>query len=156
MTHLFWSPSIVFSPDICRKVLTDEENFKPKYPASIMALAGKSSFHTLPCSEHKRLRRLITSPINGHEALSTYTGLMEDITVKHLEELSTMNKLCEFLKEIKKSTFEIITKIFLSSDFDQVDLALFENLYNDFFPGMQSPAINLPGFAFHKALKVIN
>lgn len=154
-THLFGSPSIIVcTPETCRKVLTDEENLKLGYPPSTMALTGKRSFHGISNTEHKRLRRLITSPINGHEALSSYIGLIENIAVKHLEELSTMDMPCEFLKEMRKFAFQVITTIFISSDCDHVDLGLVENLYIDLNKGMKSLAINLPGFAFHKALKV--
>ncbi|KAK2372430.1 ent-kaurenoic acid oxidase [Trifolium repens] len=153
-THLFGNPSIIVcTPETCRKVLTDEENLKLGYPSSTTALTGKRSFHGISNHEHRRLRRLITSPINGHEALSSYIGLTEDIAVKHLEELSTMNKPIEFLKEMRKFAFEVITRIFISSDCDHVDLGLVENLYIDLNKGMKSLSINLPGFAFHKALK---
>ncbi|XP_045807521.1 beta-amyrin 11-oxidase-like [Trifolium pratense] len=153
-THLFGSPSIVVcTPETCRKVLTDEENLKLGYPSSATALTGKRSFHGISNNEHRRLRRLITSPINGHEALSSYIGLIEDIAVKHLEKLSTMNMPIEFLKEMRKFAFEVITIIFISSDCDHVDLGLVENLYIDLNKGMKSLSINLPGFAFHKALK---
>lgn len=153
-THLFGSPSIIVcTPETCRKVLTDEENLKVGYPHSTMVLTGKRSFHGISNSEHKRLRRLITSPINGDEALSTYISLIEDSAVKHLEELSKMNTPCEFLKEMRKFAFEVITTIFISSDRDHVDLGLVENLYIDLLKGMKSLAINLTGFAFHKALK---
>ncbi|GAU42883.1 hypothetical protein TSUD_231940, partial [Trifolium subterraneum] len=153
-THLFGSPSIIVcTPETCRKVLTDEENLKLGYPSSTTALTGKRSFHGISNNEHRRLRRLITSPINGHEALSSYIGLIEDIAVKHLEKLSTMNMPIEFLKEMRKFAFEVITIIFISSDCDHVDLGLVENLYIDLNKGMKSLSINLPGFAFHKALK---
>ncbi|XP_061345101.1 beta-amyrin 11-oxidase-like [Gastrolobium bilobum] len=153
-TYLFGSPSIIVcSPETCRKVLTDEEQFKLGYPASTMALTGKRSFHGISNEEHKRLRRLTTSPITGHEALSMYIGLIEGIAVKLLDELSSMNMPCEFLTEMRKFAFAVITTIFVGSDYDHVDLGLVENLYTHLNRGMKSLAINLPGFAFHKALK---
>lgn len=154
-THLLGCPSIIVcTPETCRKVLTDEEQLKLGYPASTMALTGKRSFHGISMAEHKRLRRLITSPINGHEELSAYVVLIEGLAVKLLEELSSMNRPCQFLTELRKFAFEVITTIFVASDGDHVDLGLFENLYTDLNRGMKSLAINLPGFAFHKALKV--
>lgn len=83
-----------------------------------------------------------------------YIGFIEDIAVEKLQELSSMNTPCEFLKEMRKVAFEVITTIFIASDCDHVDLGLVENLYTDLNRGMKSLAINLPGFAFHKALKV--
>lgn len=162
-THLFGSPSIIVcTPETCRKVLTDEEQLKLGYPASTMALTGKRSFHGISNAEHRRLRRLTTAPINGHDALSMYIGLIEGIAVKQLEELSSMERPCEFLTEMRKFAFEVITTIFVASESDgadhhhhhHVDLGLVENLYTDLNRGIKSLAINLPGFAFHKALKV--
>ena len=154
-TYLFGSPSIIVcTPETCRKVLTDDEQLKLGYPTSTMALAGKRSFHGISNAEHKRLRRLTTSSIGGHEALSMYIGLIEEMTVKVLEELRSMNRPCEFLTEMRKFAFEVITTIFVGSDGDHVDLGLVENLYTHLNRGMKSLAINLPGFAFHKALKV--
>ncbi|KAL2668956.1 hypothetical protein AAZV13_01G159700 [Glycine max] len=153
-TYLFGSPSIIVcTPETCRKVLTDDENLKLGYPPSTTALTGKRSLHGISNAEHKRLRRLITSPITGHEALSTYIGLIEHASVKRLEELSSMNTPCEFLTELRKFAFKVFTTIFMGSDVDHVDLALFENLYKDLNRGMKSLAINLPGFPFYKALK---
>ncbi|KAL2348255.1 hypothetical protein Fmac_002255 [Flemingia macrophylla] len=153
-THLFGNPSIIVcTPETCRKVLTDDEQFKLGYPASTMVLTGKRSFHGISNVEHKRLRRLTTSPITGHEALSTYIGLIEAVAVKKLQELSNMITPCEFLTQMRKFAFKVITTIFMDSDADHVDLALVENLYTDLNRGLKSLAINLPGFAFHKALK---
>lgn len=152
-THLFGYPTvIVCSPETCRNVLKDEEHLKPGYPASAMALAGKKSFHGISSAEHKRLRKVTTSPINGHE-LYNYIGLIEDIVVKNLEDSSKTNTPVEFLKEAKKFTFDVITSVFFSSDREHADLALVEHLYIDLLRGMRSQSINLPGFPFYKALK---
>lgn len=154
-TFLFGSPSIIVcTPETCRRVLTDDEQLKLGYPASTTSLFGKRSFHGISNEEHKRLRRLTTSPITGHEALSMYVGLIEDASVKVLEELSSMSTPSEFLTELRKFAFKIITTIFMGSDFHHVDLGLVENLYRDFSRGIKSLPINLPGFAFYKAVKV--
>jgi len=154
-TFLFGSPSIIVcTPETCRRVLTDDEQLKLGYPSSTTSLFGRRTFHGISNEEHKRLRRLTTSPITGHEALSMYVGLIEDASVKVLEELSSMNTPSEFLTELRKFAFKIITTIFMGSDVHHVDLALVENLYRDFSRGLKSLPIDLPGFAFYKALKV--
>ncbi|MED6167707.1 hypothetical protein PIB30_005332 [Stylosanthes scabra] len=151
-THLFGCPSIIVcSPETCRKVLTDDDTLKLGYPASTMALVGKRSFHGISNAEHKRLRRLTTAPITGHEALSMYVSLIEDISVKTLHDLCSMDTPFEFLVEMRKFAFQVFTTIFLG--FDHVDLGMVENLYTLLNLGMKSMAINLPGFAFHRALK---
>ncbi|KAK7367678.1 hypothetical protein VNO80_09696 [Phaseolus coccineus] len=152
-TFLFGSPSIIVcTPEICRKVLTDHEQLKLGHPVSTISLFGKGSFHDLSNEEHKRLRRLTTPPITG-QALSTYIGLIEDASVKVLEELSSMTTPSEFLTELRKFGFNIITTIFIGSDVHHVDLGLIQNLYTDLNRGIKSLPIHLPGFTFYKALK---
>ncbi|KAG4134794.1 hypothetical protein ERO13_D08G178900v2 [Gossypium hirsutum] len=152
-TYLFGSPSIIVSiPETCRKVLADDEQFGLGYPLSTKQLTGKKSFHSIPNSEHKRLRRLTTAPINGHEALSMYIGYIEEIVVNSLDEWSSMKEPIELLNEIRQFTFKVITHIFLGSTAESV-MGSVEKRYADLTYGMKSAAINIPGFAFYKALK---
>jgi ent-kaurenoic acid hydroxylase len=59
----------------------------------------------------------------------------------------------EFLTEIRKLTFKIIMHIFLSSESEPVMEAL-EKEYTILNHGVRAMQINVPGFAYHKALKV--
>lgn len=59
----------------------------------------------------------------------------------------------EFLTELRRLTFRIIMKIFLGKESDVVTEAL-ERVYTELNYGIRAMAINIPGFAFHKALKV--
>ncbi|TYJ23211.1 hypothetical protein E1A91_A08G175900v1 [Gossypium mustelinum] len=152
-TYLFGSPSIIVSiPETCRKVLADDEQFGLGYPLSTKQLTGKKSFHSIPNSEHKRLRRLTTAPINGHEALSMYIGYIEEIVVNSLDEWSSMKEPIELLNELRQFTFKVITHIFLGFTAESV-MGSVEKRYADLNYGMKSAAINIPGFAFYKALK---
>lgn len=55
---MFGSPSvIVTTPEACRRVLTDDEAFKPGWPTSTMKLIRKKSFISISFEEHKRLRK---------------------------------------------------------------------------------------------------
>ncbi|KAJ0112438.1 hypothetical protein Patl1_03459 [Pistacia atlantica] len=86
--YLFGSPSvIVCTPESCRRVLMDDEKFGVGHPESIKQLTGKRLFHSISSAEHKRLRRLTTSPINGHEALAMYIG--DSINLESLEKYYT-------------------------------------------------------------------
>ncbi|XVF13575.1 hypothetical protein REPUB_Repub08aG0219100 [Reevesia pubescens] len=155
-TYLFGSPSIIVSvPETCRKVLADDEQFGLGYPVSTKQLTGKKSFHSIPNSEHKRLRRLTTAPINGHEALAMYIGYIEDIVIHSLDEWSSMKEPIEFLKEMRKVAFKVITHIFVGSTAESI-LGSVEKHYTDLNYGLKSAAINIPGFAFYKALKARN
>ncbi|XWS49599.1 hypothetical protein CRYUN_Cryun12cG0017000 [Craigia yunnanensis] len=155
-TYLFGSPSIIVSiPETCRKVLSDDEQFGLGYPVSTKQLTGKKSFHSIPNSEHKRLRRLTTAPINGHEALAMYIGYIEDIVINSLDEWSSMKEPIEFLKDTRKVAFKVITHIFVGSSAESI-IGSVEKHYTDLNYGLKSAAINIPGFAFYKALKARN
>lgn len=150
---MFGKPSvIVTSPETCKRVLTDDDAFQPGWPDSTLQLIGKKSFVSISFEEHKRLRRLTSASINGHEALSVYLHYIEHNVISALDNWSTMGPI-PFLTQLRKLTFKIIMHIFLSSESDQVTEAL-ETEYTKLNYGVRAMAINIPGFAYHKALKV--
>lgn len=152
-THLFWKPSIIVTgPELCKKVLTDDEKFMTGYPSTVDKLVGKKSLNGVSDSENRQLRRLITTPINGHEALSMYIGYIEDIFISSLQEwVNNNNSPIEFLNEFKKISFNVITKIFMgSTDFMSESMTKY---YTDMFRGLFAVDINIAGFTFHRALK---
>ncbi|KAL2536666.1 Ent-kaurenoic acid oxidase 1 [Forsythia ovata] len=149
---MFGSPSIIVTtPEGCRRVLTDDEAFKPGWPSSTLKLIGKKSFIGISYDEHKRLRKLTAAAVNGPEALSMYMKYIEENVITALEKWAGMGEI-EFLTELRKLTFRIIMYIFLSSESEQVMEAL-EREYTKLNYGVRAMAINVPGFAYHKALK---
>ncbi|KAI4332919.1 hypothetical protein L6164_017789 [Bauhinia variegata] len=149
---MFGNPSvIVTTPEGMRKVLTDDEKFKPGWPVSTVQLMGNKSFTNISYEEHKRLRRFISASVNGHDALSMFIPYIEDAVKSSLESWTKMGDF-EFLTQLRKLTFKIIIHIFLSSEGDSVREAL-EREYTTLNLGLRAMAINLPGFAYHKALK---
>ncbi|XP_022738013.1 beta-amyrin 11-oxidase-like [Durio zibethinus] len=153
-TYLFGSPSvIVCSPELCKKVLTDDEHFVFGYPSSAIQLGGKKSLYGISNSEHKRLRRLTTDPINGHVALALYIGHIEDIVIPSLEDLASKNHSIKFFNEMKQIGIKVIAQIFLGSTQEDLVLSSMVKYYTELFPGVLSMPINLPGFTFHRALK---
>lgn len=150
---MFGSPSIIVTtPEACRRVLSDDEAFKPGWPVSTMELIGRKSFIGISFEEHKRLRKLTAAPVNGHEALSLYIGYIAEIVKIALEKWVSMGEI-EFLTELRKLTFRIIMYIFMSSESEPVMKAL-EREYTTLNYGVRAMAINLPGFAYYNALKV--
>ena len=115
-------------------------------------LIGKRSFLFIVHEEHKRLRKLTSAPINGFEALTTYLRFIEETVVSTLDKWSKMGEI-EFLTEMRRLTFRVIMHIFLSSESDTI-MESSEKVYTDLNYGMRAMAINLPGFAYHRALKV--
>ncbi|XP_065864866.1 ent-kaurenoic acid oxidase 2-like [Euphorbia lathyris] len=149
---MFGNPSVVVTTaEASKRVLTDDDAFQPGWPKATVDLIGDKSFIGISYEEHKRLRRLTAAPVNGHEALSVYLKFIEENVISALEKWEKMGEF-EFLTHVRKLTFRIIMHIFLSSESEPVMEAL-ENEYTTLNHGVRAMAINLPGFAYHKALK---
>ncbi|KAL5698889.1 ent-kaurenoic acid monooxygenase [Ranunculus cassubicifolius] len=149
---MFGNPTIMITtPELCKQVLMDDENFGPGWPQSTVELIGKKSFIGISYEEHKRLRKLTAAHVNGHEALSVYLHYIEETIVSALEKWSNMEEF-EFFTEVRKMTFRIIMYIFLSEEGDSLMEAL-EREYTTLDYGVQAMSINIPGFAYYKALK---
>ncbi|CAJ2663909.1 unnamed protein product [Trifolium pratense] len=148
--HLYGSPRIiVIDPTLVKKVMNDDVNFKASYPKGTNVL-GRSRYLN---REHKRFKKLVTSPIVGQNTLVMYLERIEDIVLDKLEELSTIKHHVELLKEMKKVSFKIIFHIYLYSC-DQNIVMKFGDLFNVMSATMfYLMPIDAPGFAFRKALK---
>ena len=152
---MFNCPTIlVATPDACKRVLMDDDSFTEGWPKASVELIGRNSFLTLPQEEHRRLRKLMAAPINGFDTLSTYLGFIDRTATESLCQWSQAGEI-EFLTELRRVTFKIIVQIFLTAADDATMRAL-ERSYTDLNYGIRAMAINLPGFAFHKAFKVAN
>ncbi|QCD77417.1 ent-kaurenoic acid hydroxylase [Vigna unguiculata] len=151
-TLMFGNPSIIVTtPEACKRVLTDDDKFTTGWPRSTIELIGKRSFISMAFEEHKRLRHLTSSSINGMEALSLYLTYIEKNVRSSLETWAKLGQI-EFLTEIRKLTFKIIMHIFLSSESEPIMEAL-EREYTALNYGVRAMRINIPGFAYHKAFK---
>ncbi|WJX27606.1 Ent-kaurenoic acid oxidase 1 [Trifolium repens] len=149
---MFGNPSVIVTTlEAFKRILTDDENFIPGWPQCTVELIGEKSFIKMSFEEHKRLRRLTSSSINGYEALSIYLKFIEENVISSLEKWTNMGEI-EFLTQIRKLIFKIIVHIFLGSENDSVMEAL-EREYTMLNLGVRAMRINFPGFAFHKALK---
>ncbi|KAG6516368.1 ent-kaurenoic acid oxidase 1-like [Zingiber officinale] len=149
---MFGTPTImVTTPELCKQVLMDDDHFVPGWPKATNELVGKKSFLGISGEEHKRLRRLTSSTINGYETLSTYLPFIEKTTTLTLERWASKGSI-EFLTELRRLTFRVVMKIFLCSE-DEILIESLERVYTDLNYGIRAMAINIPGFAYHKALK---
>ncbi|KAL9447423.1 hypothetical protein AB3S75_014985 [Citrus x aurantiifolia] len=154
-THLFGKPSIIVSsPQTCRRVFMDDEQYGLGYGKAMTRLVGKNTFINIAKSEHRRLRKMMTSLMISHEALAMYIGNIEDVAIASLEEWAAASKdePIELFCETSKVAFKFIMRILFGSTSDSI-LSSAEKHYLDVHDGVHSTAINLPGFAFHKALK---
>ncbi|KAJ4831308.1 hypothetical protein Tsubulata_039667 [Turnera subulata] len=150
---MFGSPSIILTrPEMCRQVLLDGQIFKTGWPKVACELVGRNSFLGLHGEEHKRLRRLTAAPISGNKALATYHEHIKDVVTTALDEWASREEPIEFINELRIMTFRIIMHIFMSVESDPI-LETSEKLYRELNQGIRALGINLPGFAYHKALK---
>ncbi|KAI4327251.1 hypothetical protein L6164_019735 [Bauhinia variegata] len=153
-THLFGNSSvIVCTPDMCRRVMTDEEHFRPGYPKTAMELAGSNSMSNASPSQHKRLRRLTAAPIIGYKALAVYVERIDDIVIDSLDEWTSTKQPFELLKALKEVTFKVIVHIFFGSHNQYSVFTKLEDLFSEIAGAIFSLPIDLPCFTFHKALK---
>jgi ent-kaurenoic acid hydroxylase len=124
------------------------------YPKSTHELI-KNKLMTVSNSDHRRFRRLITSPIIGQN-LAMYLERIEDIVINSLEELSSMKHPIELVKEMKKVSFKTIVHVFMGSSNNDNIIKNIGISYTHISNALLSIPLNAPGFTFHKALKVIH
>ncbi|KAH9302348.1 hypothetical protein KI387_013931, partial [Taxus chinensis] len=149
---MFGNPTILATtPEACKLVLMDDAHFIPGWPKSAVELIGSKSFIGITFEEHKRLRKLTAAPVTGTEALSKYLTWIEETVISALENWSKLDKI-DFLAQIRKLTFNIIVYIFLSNEPNE-EIGALEREYTTLNLGVRAMAINLPGTAYHKALK---
>ncbi|CAL5008973.1 unnamed protein product [Urochloa decumbens] len=155
-TFMFSSPTILLTtPEACKQVLMDDDGFVTGWPKATVALIGPKSFVAMPYDEHRRLRKLTAAPINGFDALTSYLPFIDRTVTSSLrawaDECADGGGEVAFLTELRRMTFKIIVQIFLGGADDATMRAL-ERSYTDLNYGMRAMAINLPGFAYHRAL----
>ncbi|CAN4077329.1 unnamed protein product [Withania somnifera] len=153
---MFGMPSIIVTkPEVCKKILMDDDNFELGWPQSVLNLIGKKALHGITRQEHKHIRRITTSPIKGKHALCLYLGLIEEVVKSSFEKWVAIKeeKPIEFLSEMKKATFEVIIRIMMGSEIDPQWLDMVEKVYTIYSKGFLALPINLPGFAYHRAFK---
>ncbi|TYH55336.1 hypothetical protein ES332_D09G229300v1 [Gossypium tomentosum] len=151
-THLFGNASIIVcSAELCRKVLTDDNNFQWGYPVSNLILGDHVPFDYI--SSHKRLHRLLTTALNQHQPPSSHLGTIEKIVINTLEEWSKMKEPILFVPEVNKFVFKLIIDILLGSGTDDTQIASMEEYYRKVYYGLHTTPVNIPGFAYHRAVQ---
>ncbi|XAR54833.1 hypothetical protein NMG60_11030139, partial [Bertholletia excelsa] len=150
---MFGSPcAILTSSESCRRALTDDDQFGPGWPVSVTSLLGKKGLHGVSRRQHKRLRRLVAAAISGDTALAVYLDYIKQIVATSLEKWAGWNRPMEFLTEMRKLAFRVIMYIVMSRESDPI-MEVLEREYTILSQGIKATAIDLPGFAYHRALK---
>ncbi|KAJ0985896.1 hypothetical protein J5N97_004252 [Dioscorea zingiberensis] len=152
-THLFGHPVIVTcSPEWNKQVLgswTEDGSLSSGWPSS--ELIGNSSVAIVDGSLHKGLRRSLMQAINSPSALDFHLRTAQPVFISALEEWASKRKIVAF-DETKAVTFRIICNALVSFK-SMALLDKMESLYRGTMAGLRAMTINIPGTAFHHALK---
>nr|UHB15508.1 cytochrome P450 [Paris polyphylla] len=152
-THLFGLPAIVTcSPEFNKKILAssiEDGDFKTGWPSN--QLLGSSSVSVIDGLLHKRMRRHLLEGFNSPRALSSHLATAQPSIISGLEDWVTKRKIVAY-KETKAMMFRNICDILVSLKSEAL-LNKMEVLYRGLMAGFRSMTINIPGTAFHHALK---
>ncbi|KAI5410482.1 hypothetical protein KIW84_055839 [Lathyrus oleraceus] len=149
-THLFGEPSIiVYTPAVNKFVLFSDTNFKQEWPT--VELMGVTSMVAVHGKAHTRVRNFVTNAINRPDALSRIAALVQPHIVTALRSWDDMGKI-KAKVETQKMSFESIAKLFLGKEPGDF-LNSLDKLYQGVLPGVRAYPINVPGFAYHHALR---
>ncbi|XP_039115579.1 ent-kaurenoic acid oxidase 2-like isoform X2 [Dioscorea cayenensis subsp. rotundata] len=152
-THLFGYPVIVTcSPELNKQVLgslTEDGSFSTGWPSS--QLIGNSSVAVVDGPLHKGLRRCLMQAVNSPSALDFHLRTAQPLLISALEEWAFKRKVVAF-EETKAVTFRIICDALVSFKSTAL-LDKMESLYRGIMAGIRAMTINIPGTAFHHALK---
>ncbi|KAH7446356.1 hypothetical protein KP509_01G052700 [Ceratopteris richardii] len=150
---MFGQPTILaVSHEACKLVLMGEEQFVSGWPASTLALMGRKAFTSLAPHEHKRLRKLTASTLNGPVALRRFMPVLQFYITRALSQWSSSTHPIPLLMELRKLTFQIIAEIFMGCKPGERCNAL-EQQYQKLNVGVRAMPIRFPGTAYHTALK---
>ncbi|XP_019254988.1 PREDICTED: beta-amyrin 11-oxidase-like [Nicotiana attenuata] len=140
---------IVIKPEICRKILLDDENFERHMPKTSLNVLGQEP----PSNQEDKKRRMRSNLIQSHGG-SLFFQLDINETVKNsFEKWASTEKPIEFLAEMKKTTFEVLMRILIGDEVaqDLLDVVFKENTF--LIRGFLGIPINIPGFDYNRANK---
>ncbi|MCD7451915.1 hypothetical protein HAX54_014104 [Datura stramonium] len=144
--YMFGSPSIIVTtPEISKKILMDEDNFDRGL---------SNSTNTDSNQEDKRLRRVTTTHIRTHGSVSYYFDRINEIMKNSLENFAAKEKPIYLFSELKKPAFEVLMLILIGgyeASQQLLDIVFAETAI--LIRGFHGMPINLPGFAYHRAMK---
>ncbi|XP_045823498.1 ent-kaurenoic acid oxidase 1-like [Trifolium pratense] len=149
-THLFGVPSIiVYNASVHKYVLHKEDIFKADWPT--IELMGRTSMAAVHGKAHTRVRSFVTNAINRPEALNRIAAHVQPRMVIALQSWAQSGKINARF-ETQKLTFDNIGKLFMSMEPGPL-LQSMDKLYQALLLGVRAYPINIPGFAYHRALQ---
>ncbi|KAI0516202.1 hypothetical protein KFK09_008874 [Dendrobium nobile] len=152
-SHLFGSPVIITcSPEFNKQVLsrmTEEESLSSGWPSN--KLLGNSSIAVVDGILHKRLRKSLMEAFTNPKALNAQLSIAQPVIISALEKWVSKRWIVAY-DETKTMTFCNMCEVLVS--FKSMELlGKMEGLYRGLMAGLRSLTINIPGTAYHHALK---
>ncbi|KAI3941803.1 hypothetical protein MKW98_030533 [Papaver atlanticum] len=149
-TCLFGTPSIISCSPASNKFFLQRDNIFPiNWPST--ELVGESSVAVVNGKAHTRLRSYVFNAINSPDALKRIVLVVQPRIASSLQlwaDKGTLNGM----KETKKVTFANIGKMFANFEPGPV-LDLLDGYFAGIIGGVRAQRINVPGTAYHHALK---
>ncbi|KAI5072558.1 hypothetical protein GOP47_0012664 [Adiantum capillus-veneris] len=151
---LFGRPTIVSAdPELNKFILMNENKlFQCSYPSTISGILGKWSMLVQVGEAHKRMR---TIALNFMSTTKLKDFFLEDIETHVLLTLRSWEdgQVLSAQEQAKKFTFNLMAKQIVS--FNPGEARTYELLkdYYTFMKGVVSAPLNIPGTAYHRALK---
>ncbi|KAK4364587.1 hypothetical protein RND71_015945 [Anisodus tanguticus] len=146
--YMFGSPSIIVTtPEICKKIFMDDDNFD-------RGKSNSSSASTTSNQEEKRLRRITTTHIRTHGSLSFYFDCINEIVKNSLEKFAAKEEPIYLFSEMKRPAFEVLMLILIGGY--QVSQQFLGVVFEEtalLIRGFHGMPINIPGFAYNRAMK---
>ncbi|CAN4127805.1 unnamed protein product [Withania somnifera] len=153
-TFMFGTPSvIVTTPELCRKILMDDDNFDLGFPKYILELLRKEPIGGTSYQED-RLARKLTTPVKSHALVSYFFDFLTETVRSTFEKWATTGETLQLLFEMKKPTFKVLMQILIGGN--QVENELLDALFkeNNFrFAGLRSMPLDFPGSTYNRAMK---
>ncbi|GLJ23898.1 hypothetical protein SUGI_0454140 [Cryptomeria japonica] len=152
-THMFSFPAIITcSPEFNKFVMgrgTEDGSFVAGWPCP--KLLGEQSITMVEGEQHKRMRRSLLEAVNSPKSLQNIFIKLQPVFKETFENWAVKGEI-HTADELKSLAFGNICSLFLSFERSPMVESM-EKMYRGLLSGLRAHPINIPGSAFHFALK---
>ncbi|MCO5611658.1 hypothetical protein L7F22_065913 [Adiantum nelumboides] len=152
---LFGHPTILSAdPELNKFILMNEDKlFQCSYPNTISGILGKWSMLVLVGEAHKQMRSIALTFMSPTKLKEFFLEDIEDhvlLTLRSWQE----GQVVSAQEEAKKFTFNLMAKQIVSFNPGEARTDELMKDYYTFMKGVIAAPLNIPGTAYHRALKV--
>ncbi|GLJ25154.1 hypothetical protein SUGI_0481080 [Cryptomeria japonica] len=155
-THLFGSPTIITCSPEANKFMTgggtESGSLTAGWPSP--QVIGANSIGMVEGAQHKRIRRYLMEAINSPESLKRMFITLQPSLREALKNWALKGTIAAF-HEVNEVQFSNICRLLFSFQSAPM-LKEMRRIYTGLVAGLRAQPINLPGTAFHSAVKEEN